>query len=67
MMIWGETMEDKIKLSKRGDDGYKVISVRLREGTLEKIDQAAGATNRSRNEVINIILEHGVQVLEIEA
>lgn len=59
-------MNDKIKLSKRGDDGYKVISVRLREGTLEKIDQAAGMTNRSRNEVINIILDHGVQVLEIE-
>ncbi len=66
MIIWGESMEDKIRLSKRGDDGYKVISVRLREGTLEKIDQAAGTTNRSRNEVINIILDHGVEMLEIE-
>ncbi len=67
MMVWGEMMnKDVIKLSKRGDDGYKVISVRLRERTLEKIDQAAGATNRSRNEVINIILDHGVEILEIE-
>ncbi len=66
-MVWGEMMDkDVIKLSKRGDDGYKVISVRLRERTLEKIDQAAGATNRSRNEVINIILDHGVEILEIE-
>lgn len=55
-----------IRLSKRGDDGFKVISVRLREGVLEQIDQAAGRTNRSRNEVINIILEHGVTLLEIE-
>ena len=29
----------KIKISKKGDDGYKVISVRIREGTLETIDQ----------------------------
>ncbi len=66
-MVWGERMnKDVIKLSKRGDDGYKVISVRLRERTLEKIDQAAGETNRSRNEVINIILDHGVEILEIE-
>lgn len=58
--------KDVIRLSKRGDDGFKVISVRLREGVLEQIDQAAGRTNRSRNEVINIILEHGVTLLEIE-
>jgi len=58
--------KDIIRLSKRGDDGYKVISVRLKENTLRRIDEAAGKTNRSRNEVINIILDHGVTVLEIE-
>jgi len=57
---------DTIKLSRRGDDGYKVISVRLKEGTLSKIDEAAGKTNRSRNEIINIMLDHGVEILEIE-
>jgi len=58
--------KDVIHLSKRGEDGFKVISVRIRDGVLKKIDQAAGQTNRSRNEVINIILEHGVSILEIE-
>ena len=57
---------DTIKLSRRGDDGYKVISVRIKEGTLQKIDEAAGKTNRSRNEIINIMLDHGVEILEIE-
>ncbi|WP_251449367.1 ribbon-helix-helix protein, CopG family [Vermiculatibacterium agrestimuris] len=57
---------DTIRLSKRGDDGYKVISVRLKEPTLKRIDEAAGKTNRSRNEIINIILDHGVDILEIE-
>lgn len=58
--------KDTIKLSKRGEDGYKVISVRIKEPTLCRIDEAAGKTNRSRNEVINIMLEHGVDILEIE-
>ena len=58
--------KETIKLSKRGEDDYKIISVRIPSTTLEKIDQAAGNTNRSRNEVINIILNHGVEVLEIE-
>ena len=58
--------KDTIKLSKRGEDGYKVISVRIKEPTLSRIDEAAGKTNRSRNEVINIMLDHGVDLLEIE-
>ncbi len=57
---------DKIKLKKRGDDGYRVISVRIRENTLARIDEAADRANRSRNEVVNLILDHGVDLLEIE-
>ncbi|MFG6373855.1 MAG: ribbon-helix-helix protein, CopG family [Oscillospiraceae bacterium] len=57
---------DKIKLSKRGDDGYRVISVRIRENTLRRIDEAAGKANRSRNEVINLILDRSVDLLEVE-
>ena len=55
-----------IKIKKRGDDGYKTISVRMKEGVLEKIDQLAQESNRSRNELINIILQHGVNTIEIE-
>ncbi len=66
-MVWGENMSaDKIKLSKRGDDGYRVISVRIRENTLRRIDEAAGKANRSRNEVINLILDRSVDLLEVE-
>lgn len=58
--------KDAIRITKRGDDGYKTISVRLNAGTLQKIDDAAAKTNRSRNELINILLAHAVDVLEIE-
>ena len=52
-------MNDKIvKIRKKGEDGYKVISVRIKEGTLEQIDEIALKSNRSRNEIINIILEN---------
>ena len=55
-----------IKINKKGDDGYKVISVRLKEGTLEKIDDLSLKSNRSRNEIINILLESSVEDAEVE-
>jgi len=54
-----------IKINKKGDDGYKVISVRIKEGILKKIDDLSKASNRSRNELINIILESSVDDVEI--
>lgn len=55
-----------IKVTRKGDDGFKVISVRIREGTLEKIDDLAQKSNRSRNELINILLDSSVDNVEIE-
>ncbi len=54
-----------IKIDKKGDDGYRVISVRIKEGVLKKIDDLSGKSNRSRNELINIILENSVDDVEI--
>jgi len=54
-----------IKINKKGDDGYRVISVRIKEGTLQKIDDLSQRSNRSRNELINIILENSVDDVEI--
>lgn len=56
----------KITISKKGDDGYKVISVWLKEKTLEAIEEISAQTNRSRNEVINILLDSAVMDAEIE-
>ena len=57
---------EPLKIKRRGEDGNKVITVRIREDTLGALDKIAAETNRSRNELINIILRHGVQNLEIE-
>lgn len=58
-------MAKTIQINKKGEDGYRVISVRIKEGTLEKIDDLSKESNRSRNEIINIILENSVDSVEI--
>ncbi len=55
----------KIIIPKKSDDDYKVISIRIKEKTLESIENISSKTNRSRNEVINILLESGVSNTEI--
>lgn len=60
-------MKDKpLIIKKRGEDGTKVISLRIRQETLDALDELAKEANYSRNEVINIILEYGVENIEID-
>ena len=61
-----EVKGDVLKLKKRGEDGNRVITVRIKEETLSEIDRIAKEVNYSRNELINTILEHGVRTIEIE-
>ena len=57
---------DTLKIKRKVEDGNKIISVRIKEETLVELDRLATETNRSRNELINMILAHGVKNLEIE-
>ncbi|MCI8414818.1 MAG: ribbon-helix-helix protein, CopG family [Ruminiclostridium sp.] len=60
-------MADSIKIKRyRGDDGHKVVSVRMRDELVEKLDRVSAETNRSRNEIINLLLEAAVDIVEIE-
>ena len=58
-------MGEKLQIKKRGEDGSKIITIRLKEDTLAKLDQLAAETNYSRNELINVILIHGLEIIEI--
>ena len=55
-----------ISNKKRGEDGNKVISIRIKEDLLAELDRASSETNISRNELINIILRHGLDNLKFE-
>lgn len=60
-------MESKpLKLKRRGEDGNRVITVRIREETLSALDKLAADANYSRNELINLILAHGVENIVLE-
>ncbi len=56
-------MEDKLIINKKnlkGEDGYKTFSVRIKEETVTKLNKLSEETNRSRNELINILLDYAI-------
>ena len=57
---------DTLVIKKRGEDGNKIITVRIKEDTLSELDRIAAESNYSRNELINIILSYGLKNIEIE-
>ena len=57
---------EPLKIKKRGEDGNRIITVRIKVETLAELDRLAAETNYSRNELINLILVHGVKNIEIE-
>lgn len=60
----GVIMANDFVITKRnkekGNDGYKVFSVRIKDETVDKLDEISKETNRSRNEIINLMLEFAV-------
>ena len=54
------------KSNLKGDDGYKTFSVRIKEETVQQLEEISQQTNRSRNELINIMLEFGIENCEIK-
>lgn len=61
-----EEIRIKKKVFKKGDDGYKIVSVRMKETLLARLDELSQETNRSRNELINLLLESAVEIVKVE-
>lgn len=63
-------MTGEIKISKKttrkGDDGHKIVSVRMTEELVERLDELSEQTNRSRNELINLLLTSALDIVKIE-
>ncbi len=56
-------MNEKLIINKKnlkGEDGYKIFSVRVKDETVVKLNELSKETNRSRNELINILLEYAI-------
>lgn len=59
-------MIKEIKIVMRGEDGHKVTSVRMKDETIERLDVLSAKTNRSRNEIINLLLDSALDIVKIE-
>ena len=62
-------MEDKLIINKKnlkGEDGYKTFSVRIKEETVIKLNKLSEETSRSRNELINILLDYAIDKSKVK-
>ena len=60
-------MKDNLIINKKkGEDGYEVFSIRVPDETVDRLDKLSQETNRSRNELINILLEFGLDNSEVK-
>lgn len=63
-------MAEEIKITKKhnrkGEDGYKIVSVRMKDEMVDKLDDLSARTNRSRNELINLLLESAMNIVTVE-
>ena len=55
-------MNEKLILKQklRGEDGFRTFSVRIRDDTVDKLDELSSITNRSRNELVNILIDYAL-------
>ena len=62
-------MNKKLIISKRskikGEDGYKTFSLRIKDEVVAELDRIAEETGRSRNEIISLMLDFGMENCEI--
>ena len=62
-------MKEKLIINKKsfkGEDGYKTFSIRIKEETVLRLDDLSKQTNRSRNELINILLDYAIENSEVK-
>jgi predicted DNA-binding protein len=62
-------MKEKLIINRKslkGEDGFKIFSIRIKEETSNKLDILAKETNRSRNELINILLDFAIDNSEVK-
>ena len=62
-------MNKKLMITKRkrGEDGHKTLSIRVREDIINRLDSLADETGRSRNELIGLLLDFAINNSEVVA
>ncbi len=63
------TAKEKLVINKKllkGEDGYKTFSIRIKDETVNKLDELAKISNRSLNELINILIDYAIENCEVK-
>ena len=50
----------------KGEDGHKVFSIRIKDETVARLDELAQRTNRSRNDLINMLLDYAMDYCVVD-
>ncbi len=50
----------------KGSDGFKTFSIRIKQELVDRIDEISSSTDRSRNELIGMLLEYALAHCKIE-
>lgn len=61
-------MKEKLIINKKtlkGEDGYKTFSIRIKDETVKQLERLSQETSRSRNEIINILLDYAIDNCEV--
>ena len=59
----GDYMAKDITITKKNN---KIVSVRMKDETIERLDKLSAETNRSRNELINFLVLSALDIVKIE-
>ena len=61
-------MKEKLIIKKKlkGEDGYKTFSIRIKDETVDKLDELSKKSNRSRNDLINMLLDYAIKNAEVK-
>lgn len=55
------------KKAPKGEDGYRIFSIRIKESTVDTVDSLAQKSGRSRNELIGLLLEYAIDNCVIDS
>ena len=59
--------KEKLIITKKlkGENGHKTFSIRIKDETVSRLDEISKKTNRSRNDLINMLLDYAMDYCEI--
>ena len=63
-------MEKKLIIKKKplkGEDGYKTFSIRIKDETVERLNELSEKSNRSRNDLIGMLLDFAIENADVDA